>query len=125
MGDLSTKTPEEISKMTPKELENALPEGWTYAQSPNGDFVHIKDADAYYSTGRTEPNNILEQMAMEQAKIDPLSQGKVIIDELGDIRWKGWQKWQISYPTSDGNITIHFNYDPIRGLFDDFKFVNP
>ena len=48
MGDLSTKTPEEISKMTPKELENALPEGWTYAQSPNGDFVHIKDANGNY-----------------------------------------------------------------------------
>ena len=62
---------------------------------------------------------------MNNAKIDPLSQGEVVIDSLTDARWDGWQKWQIVYRTTDSKITIHFNYDPISGLFDDFKFVYP
>ena len=46
-----------------------------------------------------------------------------IIDSLNDERWKGWEKWQVVYRTNSGrNVTIHFSYDPINNLFDDFKF---
>jgi len=62
---------------------------------------------------------------MSNAKIDPLSQGKMIMENMGDSRWSGWEKWQIAYTTTDSKITIHFVYDPIKGLFDDFKFVYP
>lgn len=77
------------------------------------------------STGRTIPNNILEQAAMNNAKIDPLSQSIKIMEKMSDLRWSGWDKYQIVYYTSDNKITIHFVYDPINHLFDDFKFVFP
>ena len=77
------------------------------------------------STGRTIPNNILEQTAMNNAKIDPLSQSIRIMEKMSDPRWSGWDKYQIVYYTSDNKITIHFVYDPINHLFDDFKFVFP
>ena len=80
------------------------------------------------STGRTEPKDLYEQIAMENAKKDPFHPGegnvvRIVTDELGDKRWSGWEKWEIVFRTNEGrNITIHFDYDPIFELFDDFKF---
>ncbi|MBD5505327.1 MAG: transposase [Lachnospiraceae bacterium] len=41
-------SPEELSKLTPEQLKELLPEGWKYNQSPDGRFVHIKDASGNY-----------------------------------------------------------------------------
>lgn len=80
------------------------------------------------STGRTEARDLYEQIAMERAKTNPFDPGdgntvRLVVDELGDKRWAGWEKWEIVFRTNEGRkITIHFNYDPIYELFDDFKF---
>lgn len=92
----------------------------------NPDNVHLERLG---STGRTLPNDVMEQAAMKDALKNPFKhiQGskdvKLIFEDLTDERWSGWEKWQIVYKTNDGrNITIHFNYDPVKNLFDDYKF---
>lgn len=81
------------------------------------------------STGRTEPNDLEEELAMDGAKRNPFNPGegdssKKIMSNMGDPRWPGWEKWQIVYYLESGRkIVIHFLYDPINKLFDDFKFV--
>jgi filamentous hemagglutinin len=82
------------------------------------------------STGRQIPNDLLEQLAMESALTDPFKPGvgntiRILYEagKLNDPRWPDWQKWEIVFRTSSGRkITIHFLYDPISHLFDDFKF---
>ena len=58
------------------------------------------------STGRTEPRNLREQLAMEQVKLNPTA-GKPLKITLNDARWpasEGWVKMQQIVPTSQGNI---------------------
>lgn len=77
------------------------------------------------STGRTEPNNLREQLAMEQVKSNPLAGTQITDVKMSDPRWpssEGWVKMQQIIPTSQGNINIHYVYNPILNIFDDFKF---
>ncbi|MDD2212467.1 MAG: pre-toxin TG domain-containing protein [Clostridia bacterium] len=82
------------------------------------------------STGRTVANNLYEQLAMKEVMSNPLENAiKVPLKKgMADSRWlgtDGWTKMQRVITTSDGkNITIHFNYNEITGVFDDFKFKN-
>ena len=79
------------------------------------------------STGRTEPTNLREQLAMEQVKSNPLAGTQLTRITLNDPRWpasEGWVKMQQIIPTSQGNINIHYVYNQILKIFDDFKF-NP
>lgn len=47
-----------------------------------------------------------------------------VCERLSDERWNGWQKWQYTSRSSNGDIVvIHFNYDG-EYWYDDFKFVN-
>ncbi len=78
------------------------------------------------STGRTEPNNLVEKLSMEQVKSDPYSGTELTKIKLGDPRWlskDGWVKMQQIIPTSQGDINIHYVYNRQTGVFDDFKFV--
>ncbi|WP_252212421.1 hypothetical protein, partial [Clostridium sp. CMCC3677] len=78
------------------------------------------------STGRTIPNNLNEQMAMEQVKSNPLENAKKVPLKMNDKRWpasEGWAKMQSIVKNSDGSQTvIHFDYNKVTGAFDDFKF---
>ena len=56
------------------------------------------------SGGRTEPANLLEQLAMEQVKSNPSAGTQLTKITLNDLRW----------PSSDGWKTLE--------IFDDFKF---
>ena len=61
-----------------------------------GVLVHNVCVEGRGSTGRTEPRNLMEEMACEAAKKYPFEEhsGKElmkIVDEIGDERWKGWQ----------------------------------
>lgn len=60
---------------------------------------------------------------MNQVKSDPLNNGTHISRIImSDVRWpasEGWQKWAANI----NGIEIHFNFNPIQGLFDDFKFI--
>ena len=77
------------------------------------------------STGRTEPANLREKLAMEQVKSNPLAGTPLTKLTLNDPRWpssEGWVKMQQIVPTSQGNINIHYVYNQAMQIFDDFKF---
>jgi hypothetical protein len=76
-------------------------------------------------TGRYEPKNLNEQLAMEQVKSNPSNGEWLKRINLGDDRWDakdGWVKMQQVIETSDGKITIHYVINQALGLVDDFKF---
>ena len=77
------------------------------------------------STGRTQPINLREQLAMDQVKSNPSAGTPLIKITLNDPRWpssEGWIKMQQIVPTSQGNINIHYVYNQKLKIFDDFKF---
>jgi len=78
------------------------------------------------STGRTTPNNLNEQFAMEQVRSAPLDGARQVPIQLNDARWpssQGWVKMENVVRLTDGNVTVHFNYNTVTGAFADFKFV--
>ena len=80
------------------------------------------------STGRTEADNLVESLAMEQVKSDPLN-GSQILNKitLKDKRWaasEGWVKMQSIVKSGTHETTIHFVYNSSLNLVDDFKFIN-
>ena len=77
------------------------------------------------STGRTEPANLREKLAMEQVKSNPSAGTPLTKITLNDPRWpssEGWVKMQQIVPTSQGNINIHYVYNQTLKIIDDFKF---
>ncbi len=79
------------------------------------------------STGRTQPVNLREQLAMEQVKSNPFEGTLLKKITMKDPLWpasEGWVKMQQIIPTSQGDINIHYVYNETLELFDDFKF-NP
>ena len=77
------------------------------------------------STGRTEPANLREKLAMAQVKSNPLAGEPITRITLNDPRWpasEGWIKMQQIVSTSYGNINIHYVYNQTLKIFDDFKF---
>lgn len=65
---------------------------------------------------------------MKQIVSNPLENATSVPIKLTDSRWlaeEGWTKMQRIITTSNGEkIIVHFNYNTITKLFDDFKFVN-
>ena len=78
------------------------------------------------STGRTIPNTLNEQMAMQQVMSNPLEGATKLPFEMSDPRWpasEGWVKMQVVIKNADKTqTTIHYVYNEITGAFDDFKF---
>ena len=78
------------------------------------------------STGRTEPKSIEEQMAMHETKSDPLKNATELPLKMNDARWhakEGWVKMQKNVKLSNGKtVSIHYVYNKVTGVFDDFKF---
>ncbi|MBQ8147424.1 MAG: RHS repeat-associated core domain-containing protein, partial [Lachnospiraceae bacterium] len=78
------------------------------------------------STGRTIPNTLEEQMAMNQVMSNPL-EGAIDLSQLdrpvimNDPRWPASEGW-IKMSNNVNGIEIHFVYNRITGEFDDFKF---
>ena len=62
---------------------------------------------------------------MEEVMSHP-QEGKVIIENIQDIRWKGWNKMQYIKTLGDGQeIIIHYVSKFVGGVLtavDDFKF---
>jgi hypothetical protein len=73
------------------------------------------------STGRTEPANLREQLAMEEAQSNPTA-GRVLTNiAMSDSRWlaeEGWVKMQQKVQ----GVIIHYVYNPAMDAVDDFKF---
>jgi RHS repeat-associated protein len=73
------------------------------------------------STGRTEPKDLKEQLAMESVKSNP-SSGRVIKDQLHDPRLpEGTVKMAQHINFIDGGAEIHYCFHRKYGYFD-FKF---
>ena len=85
------------------------------------------DVAGYGNTGRTLPKTLYEQMAMHQVQSEPLKNAKELTNfTLRDDRWpakEGWVKMESIVKHGDGTKTvIHFVYNKLTGMFDDFKF---
>jgi hypothetical protein len=52
--------PAELSKLTPEQLKQALPDGWTYSGSPDGKFVHTKDGNGNYRIRIDPPDKVTQ-----------------------------------------------------------------
>ena len=80
------------------------------------------------STGRTEAKNLNEQLAMKQVISDPLNGAKQLDLIMQDSRWlasEGWVKMEYVVRLSNGmKVVIHYVYNTVTKVFDDFKFVN-
>lgn len=78
------------------------------------------------STGRTEASSLNEQLAMKQVYSNPLQGATRVSIVMSDARWlasDGWVKMQNIVTISNGTkINIHFVYNTITKVFDDFKF---
>ncbi|HZR54613.1 MAG TPA: hypothetical protein VFB06_34570 [Streptosporangiaceae bacterium] len=73
------------------------------------------------STGRTDPTNLKEQIAMEEAQSNPAA-GRVLTNiTMNDSRWpasEGWVKMQQNV----NGVIIHYVFNPLMDAVDDFKF---
>lgn len=104
-----------------------------YASGPcKSDLTEIYEAAAKNiplgkgSTGRMEPNNIGEQVAMLLTRADP-DRGTKLNISLMDPRWhadQGWEKWEAVFRNENENIVIHYVRNITEGWIDDFKFKN-
>ena len=91
----------------------------------NGILVHNTCKPDYQklSTGRSTPNNLTEQIAMESVKSNPAA-GNVIIKTLNDPRIpSGFSKFSQVFNTSQGTIDIHYVGNVTLNIFFDFKFT--
>ena len=73
------------------------------------------------STGRTEPQNLLEKLAMEQVKANPLDNAKQISVSMTDPRWPATSGW-VKMASNVNGVEIHFVHNKLTHYYDDFKF---
>ncbi len=79
------------------------------------------------STGRTAPNSLNEQLAMETVVANPMA-GRVIPLKKGmtDPRWMGSDGWvkmtRRVNMGAEGDVEIHYVMNTITGHVDDYKF---
>jgi hypothetical protein len=103
-------------------VHNDCPEG----DSPTQGVGNPVEVEGRGNTGRTTPNTLNEQMAMNQVQSNPLKGATKVPLEMNDARWpasEGWVKMQSVVQNTDGTKTaIHYVYNEITGAFDDFKF---
>jgi hypothetical protein len=73
------------------------------------------------STGRTEAKNLNEQLAMKQVYSNPLQGAKQLNIAMSDSRWLAKDGW-VKMSQNVNGTEIHFVYNTITKVFDDFKF---
>lgn len=73
-------------------------------------------------TGRYVPNNLNEQLAMEQVMSNP-SGGKELTVPMTDPRWRANEGW-VRMAQHVNGVEIHYNRNQRTGQVDDFKFKN-
>ena len=63
----------------------------------------------------------MDQMVLNAAKE---GKGRRILENLGDPKYKGMEKWQYSEISESGSrSTVHYVRDPKTGQLMDFKFT--
>ncbi len=77
------------------------------------------------SSGRTAAKTMIERIAMREIQKNP-EWGTKILSNLGDPRWKGWNKYEFVLKSKEGHkAVVHFNGRELNGIIvhaDDFKF---
>lgn len=67
-----------------------------------------------------EPRGLQDQMALDAAR---KGAGEKIMENLGDPRYEGMEKWEYKFKSANGRDTVvHYVYDPVTGQRMDFKF---
>jgi hypothetical protein len=74
------------------------------------------------STGRTEPTDVTEQLAMEAVQSDPAA-GRVLPITMTDSRWPASEGW-VKMAQYVGGVDIHYVYNTTTGAAADFKYVS-
>lgn len=88
---------------------------WVHNGKPCNDAV--KNVDKWSRA----PKSIQDQMTLDAAK---RGAGEKIIDNLGDPRFKGMEKWQYKVKSKSGkDSVVHYVRDPKTGNLMDFKFT--
>jgi hypothetical protein len=72
------------------------------------------------SSGRMEPVNLTEQLAMTTVRADPAGQQLTRI-VMNDPRWPGVDGW-VKMQQVENGIDVHYVRNTITGAVDDFKF---
>jgi RHS repeat-associated protein len=76
------------------------------------------------STGRTQPNDLREQLAMEQAQSNPQAGQQIQNIQMKDPRWPASQGW-VKMRQNINGVEIHYVRNTVTGAVDDFKFAAP
>jgi hypothetical protein len=74
------------------------------------------------STGRSEPRNIREQVAMHSAMSKP-ENGIPTSVPLSDKRWRREEGW-VKMAQNVNGVEIHYNMNKNTKQYDDFKFID-
>ncbi len=76
------------------------------------------------STGRTQPRNIKEKVAMQQAMANPNAGEPIKMAPMGDPRWPAKDGW-VKMRQHINGVRIHYVRNKNTLEVDDFKFVDP
>jgi RHS repeat-associated protein len=78
---------------------------------------------ANLAKGTTLPRNLKEQLAAEQAKMDPTAGFEIIIKGgMKDSRWPGSDGW-VKMEQRVNDVTVHYNYNTMSGAVTDVKII--
>lgn len=72
------------------------------------------------STGRSTPNDLREQLALEAVLADPAA-GRQLRVNMTDPRWPAQDGW-VKMAQNHSGIEVHYTYNTVSGAFDDLKF---
>jgi len=123
---VDTWTDVDVIKAITRETENDPPAATDKHTGKAPDStVHSLQPLGRGHTGRTAPANHCEDLAMREALADP-ARGAVVMKSMGDTRWRGWSKMQLTHTCPDGKkVVIHYVGEFEQGVLrhvDDFKF---
>jgi hypothetical protein len=108
-------TPEQVDSTYKAILSQGIQAGMPPVPVPGGQNQ---------STGRTQANNLKEQLAMEQAQSNPTGGQQIQNIQMKDPRWPANQGW-VKMRQNINGIEIHYVRNTVTGAVADFKFVGP
>ena len=96
--------------------------GKSIARPAKMDMLPVPTVTLKVDQIRTEPQNLSEQLTMQEAQSGQGSQ--IMQGKINDPKWKGWQKVEHSHLdlNTNKNITIHYWRNPETGQKIQFKF---
>lgn len=86
----------------------------------------VKSTTADPTKGSRDPANLTEQAAVNQARANPEGGKQIVSPEkmAKDPRYDGYEKRAQTIRTNQGDLDVHYNYDPKTKHATDFKIAN-